>query len=132
MYFLCKFRKKEKIEAKKEGKPVELPKEEEQGGRKETRKTTEESRKKDEGNRKEKDLLTSIQSLQMQYAVFPLGRDRAYRRYWTCNSIAGIFVEDNDEFVGPCLPQVCNFLMPLPLNLLTPYLLIYDSLICLV
>lgn len=100
------YRKKEKIEAKKEGKPAEQVKEEEQIGRKETRKATEETRKKDEGSRREKDLLASVQSLQLQYALLPLGRDRAYRRFWACSSLPGIFVEDNDEFVGPCLHQV--------------------------
>lgn len=52
--------------------------------------------------RKEKELLMEVMRLQPTSAIFPLGRDRTYRRYWIFNSVPGIFVEDDEEFVPDC------------------------------
>ena len=38
-----------------------------------------------------------------------LGRDRAYRRYWVIDSLPGLYVENDDEFVGDCLDQPTPF-----------------------
>lgn len=51
---------------------------------------------------KESDLLGQISKHERKLGGHPLGRDRAYRRYWTFNSINGFFVENDDEFVGVC------------------------------
>lgn len=52
--------------------------------------------------KKEKELLMEVMRLQPTSAIFPLGRDRTYRRYWVFNSVPGIFVEDDEEFVPDC------------------------------
>ncbi|CAG0919557.1 unnamed protein product [Notodromas monacha] len=97
---------KEKKEAKKEGKPVcqtKMDEEEEENPRRlETRRQTEESRKKENSERREKDLIAALTVLQSQYALLPMGRDRAHRNFWTFNSVPGIFVEDHGELIGPC------------------------------
>ena len=62
---------------------------------------------KDWSARKEKELLSEVAKLQPTSAIFPIGRDRSYRRYWVLPSIPGIFVEDDDEFVSnECLSPV--------------------------
>ena len=40
-----------------------------------------------------------------RYRHLPLGRDRAYRRYWVFNSISGLFVENDEVYPGACLPN---------------------------
>lgn len=49
-----------------------------------------------------RDQLRKTQSV---YGVHPIGRDRAYRRYWIFQSLPGLFVEQDDNYVGRCLPQ---------------------------
>lgn len=44
-----------------------------------------------------------IREYESQYGVKPIGRDRAYRRYWLFNSISGLFIEQDDAFTGPCV-----------------------------
>lgn len=50
-------------------------------------------------------LRTQLRTHQSIYAIHPIGRDRAYRRYWLFQSMPGLFVEQDDEYVGQCLPQ---------------------------
>ncbi|KAK2499514.1 hypothetical protein MC885_000699, partial [Smutsia gigantea] len=55
----------------------------------------EEEALKQEHQRKEKELLEKIQSAIACTNIFPLGRDRMYRRYWTFHSIPGLFIEED-------------------------------------
>ncbi|XP_004867628.1 bromodomain adjacent to zinc finger domain protein 1A [Heterocephalus glaber] len=48
-----------------------------------------------EQQRKEKELLEKIQSAIACTNIFPLGRDRMYRRYWIFPSIPGLFIEED-------------------------------------
>ncbi|XP_040599014.1 bromodomain adjacent to zinc finger domain protein 1A isoform X2 [Mesocricetus auratus] len=48
-----------------------------------------------EHQRKEKELLDKIQSAIACTNIFPLGRDRMYRRYWIFPSIPGLFIEED-------------------------------------
>lgn len=41
----------------------------------------------------------------MKVQLGPLGSDRAYRRFWIFPSIPGIFVEDDEQNLPPCLPR---------------------------
>lgn len=44
---------------------------------------------------------------ELQIAVGPmlLGRDRAFRRFWILESLPGVYVEHDDDFIGSCLPE---------------------------
>ncbi|XP_026921377.1 bromodomain adjacent to zinc finger domain protein 1A isoform X2 [Acinonyx jubatus] len=55
----------------------------------------EEAALKQEHERKEKELLEKIQSAIACTNIFPLGRDRMYRRYWIFPSIPGLFIEED-------------------------------------
>ncbi|XP_029806426.1 bromodomain adjacent to zinc finger domain protein 1A isoform X1 [Suricata suricatta] len=55
----------------------------------------EEAALKQEHQRKEKELLEKIQSAIACTNIFPLGRDRMYRRYWIFPSIPGLFIEED-------------------------------------
>ncbi|XP_017203748.3 bromodomain adjacent to zinc finger domain protein 1A isoform X2 [Oryctolagus cuniculus] len=57
--------------------------------------TDEEEALKQEHQRKEKELLEKIQSAIACTNIFPLGRDRMYRRYWIFPSIPGLFIEED-------------------------------------
>ncbi|XP_066198096.1 bromodomain adjacent to zinc finger domain protein 1A isoform X2 [Saccopteryx leptura] len=48
-----------------------------------------------EHQRKEKELLEKIQNAIACTNIFPLGRDRLYRRYWIFPSIPGLFIEED-------------------------------------
>ncbi|XP_036061432.1 bromodomain adjacent to zinc finger domain protein 1A isoform X2 [Onychomys torridus] len=48
-----------------------------------------------EHQQKEKELLDKIQSAIACTNIFPLGRDRMYRRYWIFPSIPGLFIEED-------------------------------------
>ncbi|KAJ8308342.1 hypothetical protein KUTeg_013216 [Tegillarca granosa] len=48
---------------------------------------------------KEKKYLHELSQLQHGNAIYPLGRDRMYRRYWVFQSLPGLFVEDCEEHV---------------------------------
>ena len=55
---------------------------------------------------KEKELTELVSQLQRGHAIYPLGRDRTFRRYWIFSSLCGLFVEDDeryipDEFLAP-------------------------------
>lgn len=49
--------------------------------------------------KKEAEMMEVLQELQHGYAIYPLGRDRTYRRYWVFRSLPGLYVEDQEEFV---------------------------------
>ncbi|CAG7837595.1 unnamed protein product [Allacma fusca] len=65
---------------------------------------------------KEAELLDAINKHERKLGIHPVGRDRAFRRYWIFNTIAGIFVEHDDEFVGSCLPSPTPYLPDVNLN----------------
>ena len=55
---------------------------------------------------KEKEMADLVNQLQRGHAIYPLGRDRTFRRYWVFNSLSGLFVEDDerhipDDFLQP-------------------------------
>ena len=49
------------------------------------------------------DRRQKIRKYEAQYGMKAIGRDRAFRRYWIFNSIAGLFIEQDDPFTGPCV-----------------------------
>uniref|UniRef100_A0A5F8H370 Bromodomain adjacent to zinc finger domain protein 1A n=1 Tax=Monodelphis domestica TaxID=13616 RepID=A0A5F8H370_MONDO len=55
----------------------------------------EEETLKQEQQKKEKDLIEKIQSATACTNIFPLGRDRMYRRYWIFPSVPGLFIEED-------------------------------------
>lgn len=57
--------------------------------------TADEEALKQEHQQKEKELLEKIQSAIACTNIFPLGRDRMYRRYWIFPSIPGLFIEED-------------------------------------
>lgn len=67
-----------------------------------------EADKKAEYMAKERDFLENINKLQHGYAVYPLGRDRMYRRYWMFRSVPGIYIEDDEGFVDKSALQPCS------------------------
>ena len=69
------------------------------------RRRREQERQLAEFARKEARLQEQIASLSRQFALTPLGRDRAYRRYWAGRAIPGLYVEHDDDTVGVCLPS---------------------------
>ena len=40
--------------------------------------------------KKEQDLLDQVQQMQHGFAIYPLGRDRTFRRYWVFRSVPGM------------------------------------------
>lgn len=50
-------------------------------------------------------LRTDLRKFGSVYGIRPIGRDRAYRRYWLFQSLPGLFVEQDDDYVGQCLPN---------------------------
>ncbi|KAG8184175.1 hypothetical protein JTE90_010214 [Oedothorax gibbosus] len=71
----------------------------------EEKREKESAKHKAEFQRKEREIEAQIRKLQFSFNVVPLGRDRAFRRYWVFQTVAGIFVEDDDPFKGVCLPR---------------------------
>ncbi|XP_055947604.1 bromodomain adjacent to zinc finger domain protein 1A-like isoform X2 [Argiope bruennichi] len=71
----------------------------------EEKKAKEAAKQKAEFLRKEREIEAQIRKLQSSFNVVPLGRDRAFRRYWVFQTVAGLFVEDDDPFKGNCLPK---------------------------
>ncbi|XP_014676172.1 PREDICTED: bromodomain adjacent to zinc finger domain protein 1A-like [Priapulus caudatus] len=55
--------------------------------------------------RKEQSMASDVLKLQQGSAIFPLGRDRSYRRYWLFMGVAGLFVDDDEREIGRCLAQ---------------------------
>ncbi|XP_037072213.1 bromodomain adjacent to zinc finger domain protein 1A-like [Pollicipes pollicipes] len=68
------------------------------------RRRREEERQLAEFARRESRLLEQLADLSQQFALTPLGRDRAYRRYWLGRALPGLFIEHDDDTVGACLP----------------------------
>ncbi|XP_043204988.1 bromodomain adjacent to zinc finger domain protein 1A-like [Amphibalanus amphitrite] len=58
-----------------------------------------------EFGKKETRLQEQIAELSRQFSLTPLGRDRAYRRYWAGRALPGLYVEHDDDTVGVCLPN---------------------------
>lgn len=48
-------------------------------------------------------IRTNLRNTQAIYGVHPIGRDRAYRRYWLFQSLPGLFVEQDDDYTGKCV-----------------------------
>ena len=53
----------------------------------------------------ERELMNRVAELRHKAGPHCLGRDRAYRRFWMLESLPGLYVEHDDEFVGECLPN---------------------------
>ncbi len=49
--------------------------------------------------KKEMELAKTVEQLQHGSALYPLGRDRMFRRYWVFRSMGGLFVEDQEQHV---------------------------------
>ena len=48
---------------------------------------------------KEKELIDLVNQLQRGHAIYPLGRDRTFRRYWVFSNLCGLFVEDDERYI---------------------------------
>ncbi|KAG8235735.1 hypothetical protein J437_LFUL016197 [Ladona fulva] len=92
-------KRKEEKQKLKEGGVVQEVKPEAQSPKRD------EIRRKQELQKKEKELRDAMATHQILARASPLGRDRAYRRFWLFNSLPGLFVEDNEELPGSCLPS---------------------------
>ncbi|KAB7493629.1 Bromodomain adjacent to zinc finger domain protein 1A [Armadillidium nasatum] len=66
---------------------------------KETRATY---KKREEAENKERDFIDQIETLTKEMKQFQLGQDRAFRRFWTFNTIPGLYVEDRNDNLGQC------------------------------
>ncbi|XP_054713885.1 bromodomain adjacent to zinc finger domain protein 1A-like isoform X2 [Uloborus diversus] len=69
----------------------------------EEKKLKEAARQQAEFQRKEREIESQIRKLQSSFNISPIGRDRAFRRYWVFPTVPGIFIEDEDPFKGSCL-----------------------------
>lgn len=47
--------------------------------------------------KKEKNILNEIYEVMYKCEMYPIGKDRYFRRYWTFKSIPGVFVEDTND-----------------------------------
>ncbi|XP_059088369.1 bromodomain adjacent to zinc finger domain protein 1A-like [Tigriopus californicus] len=59
--------------------------------------------KRSEAWEREEELKGQVFELQFNAGMNLLGRDRAYRRYWMFGCVPGVFVEHDDDTVGPCM-----------------------------
>jgi bromodomain adjacent to zinc finger domain protein 1A len=59
----------------------------------------EDANKKAEFALQERQMIDKVLSLQHSCSLAPIGRDRMFRRYWVFQSIPGVYVEDQEEFV---------------------------------
>ncbi len=55
---------------------------------------------------REKEMADQLVHLQRGHAIYSIGRDRTFRRYWVFNNLGGLFVEDDerhipDDFLQP-------------------------------
>jgi bromodomain adjacent to zinc finger domain protein 1A len=60
------------------------------------------ARRKQQFEWKSAELTDVINKHERKLGLQPIGRDRAYRRYWIFTSVPGLFVEHYDEYVGTC------------------------------
>ncbi|XP_071081443.1 bromodomain adjacent to zinc finger domain protein 1A-like [Haliotis cracherodii] len=74
---------------------------EEEKQRRRKKEEDEEAKKKADFAKKEEDMVNKILELQRTNALYPVGRDRMYRRYWVFHALPGLFVEDNEVNVDP-------------------------------
>jgi len=65
-------------------------------------KAQEEDNRKADWIAREASLNAAIAEYQRAISVQCLGRDRAYRRFWVFDSVAGVFVEHDDDLIGNC------------------------------
>lgn len=56
-------------------------------------------RKKAEFSKKESEMLDEIMNLQKIVSIYPIGRDRLFRRYYLFPSLSGLFIEDHELHV---------------------------------
>lgn len=68
-------------------------------------KAKEAARLKADFQRKEREIESQLKKLQLSFNPTPIGRDRAFRRYWIFQNVAGVFVEDDDPHKGDCYPK---------------------------
>ena len=59
-------------------------------------------------SKKETEIQDMVAKLQQGNAVYPIGRDRTFRRYWVFHSLPGLFVEDEELFIPD------DYLQPVP------------------
>ncbi len=76
-----------------------------QKAKEEEKKRKEEELKREEALDEEQRLVERIGELQKSCGIGFLGRDRAYRRFWALETLPGLFVEHDDDTVGPCLEE---------------------------
>lgn len=50
-------------------------------------------------------IKANLRTTQAIYGIHPVGRDRAYRRYWIFESLPGLFIEHDEHHYGRCLAQ---------------------------
>lgn len=78
----------------------------------------EDANKKAEFGLQERQMIDKILDLQHSCSLVPIGRDRMFRRYWVFQSIPGVFVEDQEEFVDEkgweVAPQKVTVSVPKP------------------
>ncbi|XP_022240154.1 bromodomain adjacent to zinc finger domain protein 1A-like [Limulus polyphemus] len=75
----------------------------------EKKKAEEEVHCQEEFHKKERKLVSLIHQLHSKSHIVPLGQDRAYRRFWCFSIVPGLFVEDNDPYVGTCQAQPTQY-----------------------
>ncbi|XP_076442628.1 LOW QUALITY PROTEIN: bromodomain adjacent to zinc finger domain protein 1A-like [Babylonia areolata] len=86
--------------------PLESP---EQRQQREEKEKQEEAKKRADYARRELEALQVIVELQRTNALYPMGRDRHYRRYWLFSSLPAVMVEDNELFLCAAAgPAVCG------------------------
>ena len=68
----------------------------------------EEADKKAEFGMKEREFIENLHKLQHGNAVYPLGRDRMYRRYWVFRSVPGVYVENDECYVDESALKPCS------------------------
>ncbi|XP_077870259.1 bromodomain adjacent to zinc finger domain protein 1A-like [Saccoglossus kowalevskii] len=59
----------------------------------------EEVKKRKEFHKKDRELFEQLQDMICKYNLTPLGQDRIYRRFWKFQSIPGLFVECDREYL---------------------------------
>lgn len=57
-------------------------------------------------NKKEVEIQELVLKLQQGNAIYPIGRDRTFRRYWIFRTLPGLFVEDEELFIPDDYLQV--------------------------
>jgi len=60
-----------------------------------------------------------INKHERKLGIHPIGRDRAYRRFWIFSSLSGLFVEQDDDTVGTCLPSPTPYISDVNLEDMT-------------